>query len=83
MLDLVEGLQLGDGDKDDDGLLATAHIDFTSGRDLEGPELRLELGNVVLEVDDRLCDTDLRLVGRSGGGVGRAEDLVLYRHLEA
>ena len=83
LLDLVEGLQLRDGDKDNNCLLAAAHIDFTGSRDLEGPELRLELGDVVLKVDDRLGDTDLRLVRRSGRGVGRAENLVLYRHLEA
>lgn len=83
LLDLVEGLQLGDGDKDNDGLLATAYVDFTSGRDLEGTELSLELGHVVLKVDDGLRNADLRLVRRGSRCVGRAEDLVLYRHLEA
>ena len=81
LLDLVEGLQLGDGDKDDDGLLATADIHLAGSRDLEWAELSLELGCAVLEVDDRLGDGDLSLICGSPGRVGRAEDLVLNGHL--
>ena len=71
----MEGLELGDGDEDDDGLLSSLDVDLLGGRDLERSELRLELGNVVLEVEDRLGDSLLGLVGRGGGRVGGSLDL--------
>ena len=83
LLDLVESLELGNGDEDDDGLLATTDVDLAGSRDLEGPELSLELGDVVFEVNQGLGDRDLGLVGRGGGGVRRAEDLVLDGHVES
>lgn len=55
-LDLVESLELGDGDEDDNSLLATLDVDLLGGGDLEDAELGLELGNVVLEVKDGLGD---------------------------
>lgn len=82
LLHLAERLQLGDGDEDDDGLLSTADIDLASRRNLEGPELSLKLGHVVFQVNERLGDAGLYLIGRSGGRVGRAEDFVLKGHLE-
>ncbi len=82
-LNLVESLQLGHGNKDNDGLLATTDIDLTGSRDLEGSEFSLEFGNVVFEVDQSLSDVDLSLVRGSGGRIGRAEDLVLDGHVES
>ena len=83
LLNLVESLELGDGDEDDDSLLAAADIDLAGSRDLEGAQLTLELGCAVLEVDDSLRDGSLSLIGGRPGRVGRAEDLVLNGHLEA
>lgn len=83
LLDLVERLELGNGNEDDDGLLATADIDLAGSGDLERAELSLELGDVVFEVNQGLRDADLGLIGRSGGGVRRAEDLVLDGHVES
>ena len=72
-----------DGDKDDDSLLAAADIDLAGSGDLERAELSLELGDVVFEVNQGLRDGDFGLIRRSGGGVGRAEDLVLDGHVES
>ena len=83
LLDLVERLQLGDGDKNDDGLLATADVDLARGGDLEGPELALQLGRAVLEVDHGLSNGSLSFIGGRLGRVRRAEDLVLDGHLAA
>ena len=77
LLDLVESLELGHGDKDDDGLLAALDLDLLGARDLEGSELSLELGHVGLEVNESLSNNGLDLRGGAGGGVGRAEDLLL------
>ncbi len=74
-LDLVESLELGDGDEDDDGLLASLDVNLARGRDLERAELSLEVGDAVLEVEDSLSDEELSRVGRSLGRVGGAEDL--------
>lgn len=82
LLDLVESLELGNGDEDDDGLLSTLDVELLGSRDLENSELRLELGNVGLEIEDGLSDGLLNLVGGSKGGVGRSLDLRLERHLE-
>ena len=79
----MEGLELGDGDKDDDSLLAPADVDLTGGRDLEGAELALELRRAVLKVDYSLRDGSLGFIGGGPGRVGRAEDLVLDGHLAA
>jgi len=75
LLDLVESLELRNGDEDDDGLLSTLDVDLLSGRDLESSKLSLELGNVVLEVEDGLGNSLLGLVRSGGGGVGSSLDL--------
>lgn len=74
-LDLVERLELGNRDEDDDGLLAALDVDLTRGRDLEGAQLGLEVGNVVLEVEERLSDQALGGVRRGARRVGSPEDL--------
>lgn len=71
----MEGLQLGNGDKDNNSLLATLNVNLLSGGDLELLELRLELGHVVLQVEDGLGDGLLNLSRLGGGRVGRSEDL--------
>lgn len=50
-LNLMEGLELRDGDKDNNGLLAAADIDLPGSRDLQSVEFSLEIGNVVFEVN--------------------------------
>ena len=80
LLDLVECLQLGDGDKHNDGLLSALDINLPCGGDLKSPQLDLELGNVVLEVEESLSDGKLSLGGGGEGSVGGAEDLVEGRH---
>jgi len=74
-LDLVEGLDLGDRDEDDDGLLATLDVNLAGRRDLEGTELGLEVRDVVLEVEEGLGDEGLRGVRRGARRVGGPEDL--------
>lgn len=74
-LDFPKRLQLRYGYKDHNGLLSSTDIDFTRRGDLEGAELRLELGDVVLEIDERLADVGLDLIRGGGGRVGRAENL--------
>jgi hypothetical protein len=78
LLHLVEGLQLRNGHKDDNRLLATTDIDFTRRGDLEGSEFGLEVTDRVLEVNERLSDAQLNLIGLATGCVCRAEDFVLY-----
>jgi hypothetical protein len=79
----VEGLQLGDGDEDNDSLLASADIDLTGSGDLESTELVFEFGDIVLEVDESLGDAGLSLVGGCRGRVGGAENLAVNGgHLE-
>lgn len=73
----MESLELGHGDKDDDGLLAALNLDLLGARDLERSELGLELGDVGLEVNESLSDNGLDLVGGAGGGVSRTVDLLL------
>lgn len=70
LLDLVESLEHGHGDKDDDGLLSSLDIDLLGGGDGELLQLGLELGDVGLQVEDGLGDGLLDLVGGAGGGVG-------------
>lgn len=72
LLDLVESLELGNGDEDNNGLLAALDVDLTSRRDLEGSKLGLELGNVVLEVQESLGNLLLNLGGGSARSVGSA-----------
>lgn len=73
---------MGDGDEDDDSLLAATDINFTGSRDLEGPELSLEFGDVVLEVDECLGDFSLNGIGGSVRRIGGAENLVVDGHLD-
>lgn len=68
----MESLELGNGDEDNDGLLAALDVDLTSRRDLEGSKLGLELGNVVLEVQESLGNLLLNLGGGSARSVGSA-----------
>ena len=78
LLDLVESLELRHGDEDDNGLLAAANVNFTGSRDLKGPKFGLELRDVVFEVNQRLRDAGLGLIGCGRRGVRRAQNLVLY-----
>jgi hypothetical protein len=74
-LDLVERLDLGNGDEDDDGLLAALDVDLAGRRDLERTELGLEVGDVVLEVEESLSDQRLGGIRSGAGRVGGPEDL--------
>ena len=77
-LDLVERLELRDRDEDDDRLLAALDVDLAGSRDLEGAELGLKVGNVVLEVEERLGDQGLGGVRRGARRVGSPEDLLVW-----
>ena len=81
-LDLVEGLELGYGDKDDNGLLATADVNLTGSGDLQRAKLGLQIGDVGFEVNEGLSDLGLGLIWRSAGRIGSAEDFSLDRHFE-
>ncbi len=61
--DLSERLELGDGNEDNNGLLSTTDVDLAGSRDLEGADLVLEIGDVVLDVNEGLCDHCFHLVG--------------------
>jgi hypothetical protein len=75
------GLELGRRNKDYHGLLATLDIDFASGADLERAEVPLHLTDIGgFQVKVCLSEPRLELCWRSIGRVGRAEDLMLYRH---
>lgn len=74
-LDLLERLELGNGDEDDDGLLSTLDINFSGGGDLERSEVGLEVGNVVLEVEESLGDGQFNVIGGGRGSVSRSQDL--------
>jgi hypothetical protein len=65
----VESLDLGDWDKDDNSLLSTLDV-----------KLRLELWDILLEVEESLSDLLLNLGGRGLGCVGGSEDLGLVGH---
>lgn len=71
----MERLELRDRDEDDDRLLAALDVNLAGSRDLEGAELGLEVGNVVLEVEERLGDQGLGGVRRGARRVGSPEDL--------
>ena len=81
-LNLMEGLELRDGDKDDDGLLATTDIDLPGSGDLQSVEFRLEIGNVVFKVDQSLGNLDFGLIRGRGRCIGSTGDFVLERHVE-
>jgi len=81
-LNLVEGLELGDGDKDDNGLLPTPDVDFPGSGDLQRVEFSLEIGDIVFEVNQGLGNLDFGLIWRCGGRICCAEDFVLERHVE-
>lgn len=80
LLDLVERLELGNGDEDNDSLLATLNVDLTRRRDLERRKLVLEVRDVGLEVQESLSNLLLDLGGGGAGRVGRADDLGGVRH---
>lgn len=69
----MPGLELRDGNKDDEGLATALDVDLASGRDLKRTKLSLEVGG--LEVEDGLSDKLLSLGGRGARSVGGAEDL--------
>lgn len=69
----MEGLQLRNGDEDNNSLLSTTNIDFLSSRDLKGSEFGFELRDVVLQVDEGLGNIDFDALSSgagSGGGTG-------------
>ena len=76
----MEGLGLGNGDKDNNGLLAALDVDLAGLGDLELTELGLEVRDVLLEVEESLGNLLLDLGGGSLGSVGSPQDLVLERH---
>ena len=80
LLNSVESLDLGNRDKDDNSLLSSLGVNLLGRRDLQLPQLALELGDILLEVDEGLSDLLLDLGRRSGWGVGGPLDLVLDRH---
>ena len=79
-LDFAERLQLWNWDKDDDSFLATSDVNFAGSRNLQGTELGLELGDVVLQVDKGLGETCFGLIRRCLGSVGGTRDLVVDGH---
>lgn len=81
-LNLVKGLQLGNGNEDDDSLLSTTNVDLLSSRDLEGSEFGFKLGNIVLQVDESLSNVNFDALDSGAGGSGGAGDFggYLCRH---
>jgi hypothetical protein len=80
LLNSVESLDLGNRDKDNNSLLSTLGVNLLGGGDLELPQLGLELGDILLEVDEGLSDGLLDLGGSGFRGVGGPLDLGLERH---
>jgi len=78
----MEGLELGDRNKDDNGPLATTDINFPGSGNLQGVEFSLEIRDVVFEVNQSLDNLDSGLIRRSGRRIGGAENFVLERHVE-
>ena len=76
-LNFVEGLQLWDWHKHDDRLFPSTHIHLACGGDLQGTQLRLEVGHVVLEINERLSNSRLCLVGWGGWRICRTNNFVL------
>lgn len=77
----MESLDLGNRDKDNNSLLSTLGVNLLCRRDLELPQLALELGDILLEVDESLSDGLLDLGGSGSRGVGGPLNLVLERHV--
>jgi len=80
LLNSVEGLDLRNRDKDDNSLLSTLGVNLLCRRDLELPQLGLELWDILLEVDEGLSDSLLNLRWCGFGCVGGPLDLGLERH---
>jgi len=60
-LDLLVGLELGNGDEDDDGAFSAAHVHLLRRRHVQFAQLRLEVA-VHLELEESLRDGLLKLV---------------------
>lgn len=71
----MESLDHGHRHKDHDRLLAALDVNLLGGGEGKLSELRLELGDVGLEVEESLSDLLLDLRGGSLGSVGGAQDL--------
>lgn len=80
LLNSVESLDLGNRNKDNNSLLSTLSVNLLCGRDLELPQLGLELWDILLEVDEGLSDCLLNLRWCGFGCVGGPVDLALERH---
>jgi len=76
LLNFVIGLQLGNRDKNYNGLLATTNINFSCGRDLQDAKLGLEFGDIVFEVNQCLNYVLLNFIRGCLWGVGGAENFV-------
>lgn len=73
--------ELGDRDEYYDRLLATLDIDFASGADLERAEVTFHVANIsAFQIEVGLSEPLLEVRGGSVGRVGRAHDLIFYRH---
>jgi hypothetical protein len=79
----VEGLQLWDGHKYDDRLFPSTHVHLACGRDLQGAQLRLEVGHAVLKIKERLRNGRLGLIGWGSWRICRTKDFVLQGHDKA
>lgn len=51
---------------------------WRGGGDLERADLVLQVGDVVLDLNERLCDHRLGLVGGGGGRIRRALNFVVH-----
>lgn len=78
----MEGFELGNRDKNNDCLLATADINLPGSRNLQRAEFGLEIRDVVFEIKQCLSDLYFGLIRRSVRCIGSAEDFVLERHVE-
>jgi len=78
LLHLPERLQLGNRYEDHDSLLSTANIYSTRSGDLQRSQLYFELGDVVLQVNERLGDASFYLVWGGRGCICGAEDLMRH-----
>lgn len=82
-LNLMEGLQLGDGHEHNDRLFSPTHVHLACGRNLQGAQVRLEFGHTVLKINERLCNGRLGFIGLGGWRVRRTMDFVLHGHDKA
>lgn len=78
LLNLVESLGLGDGNEDNDSLLAALDIYLLGGGDLKRSKLGLEVGNIGLEVEESLSNLLLDLGRSRPGRVGGAVDVSMW-----